>query len=60
MQSDSYVRHSTGDWKVSDQSDPVKVWRITEAGDIEENSFSASELVPIAIDTSSWVDPADL
>lgn len=60
LELDSYVRHETGDWKVSATSEPVKVWRVSGEGGIEETVFPAASLTLISMSESSWVDPSDL
>lgn len=60
LELDSYVRHETGDWKVSNASEPVKVWRISGEGGVEETVLPAASLAMITMNESTWVDPSDL
>lgn len=60
LELDSYVRHETGDWKVSATSEPVKVWRISGEGGVEEAVFPAASLTLISMQDSTWADPSDL
>lgn len=60
LELDSYIRHETGDWKVSNPSEPVKVWRVTDEGGVEETVLPSASLTKITMQDSTWADPADL
>lgn len=59
LKPDSYVRHSSGDWKVLELQEKVKVWRIGPSGQIEENFFPEDSLTAISSDDATWFDPAE-